>query len=146
LSRILRRFESRGYLARTASTIDARQSLLHLTRKGRAAFAPVDARARGLVEDLLGRLSDAEQRGVVDAMTTITERLATAPAADPPEPYVLRPHQPGDRGWVIYRHAALYAREWHYDQRFEALVARICADFLDHFDPSGERCWIAERR
>jgi DNA-binding MarR family transcriptional regulator/GNAT superfamily N-acetyltransferase len=146
LSRILRRFETRGYLARTTSPADARQSLLRLTRKGRAAFAPVDARARVLVEELLGRLSDIEQRGIVGAMATITETLAHAPATDRGEPYLLRPHQPGDMGWVIHRHAALYAREWRYDQRFEALVARICADFLDHFDPSGERCWIAERR
>jgi DNA-binding MarR family transcriptional regulator/GNAT superfamily N-acetyltransferase len=146
LSRILRRFETRGYLARTTSAADARQSLLRLTKKGRAAFAPVDARARELVEELLGRLSDAEQRGVVDAMATITETLAHRPATEPGEPYLLRPHQPGDMGWVIHRHAALYAREWRYDQRFEALVARICADFLDQFDPSGERCWIAERR
>jgi DNA-binding MarR family transcriptional regulator/GNAT superfamily N-acetyltransferase len=145
LSRILRRFEARGYLARTPSPADARQSLLRLTKKGRAAFAPVDARARELVEELLGRLSDAEQRGVVGAMTTITKTLTRKQPEPRAEPYLLRAHQPGDMGWVIHRHGALYAREWHYDQRFEALVARICADFLDHFDPSGERCWIAER-
>jgi GNAT superfamily N-acetyltransferase len=58
---------------------------------------------------------------------------------------VLRTHQPGDMGWVIHRHGAIYAREWGYNAEFEALVARICADFLDRFDPAGERCWIAER-
>ena len=48
-------------------------------------------------------------------------------------------------GWVIQRHGAIYAREWGYSAEFEALVARSCADFLDHFEPAGERCWIAER-
>jgi DNA-binding MarR family transcriptional regulator/GNAT superfamily N-acetyltransferase len=145
LSRILRRFETRGFLTRTPSAADARQSLLRLTRKGRAAFAPIDARARGLVEALLGRLPDPDQRRLVDAMATITGLLgATEATSGRAAPYRLRGHQPGDMGWVVHRHAALYAREWGYNAEFEALAARICADFLDHFDPAREHCWIAE--
>ena len=146
LSRILRRFETKKFLTRTPSPVDARQSLLRLTPKGRAAFAPIDARAHGLVEALLGRLAAPDQRRLVDAMATITGLLG-GPQADAARsaPYLLRTHQPGDMGWVIHRHAALYAQEWGYNAEFEAMVARICADFLDHFDPTGERCWIAER-
>ena len=69
----------------------------------------------------------------------LDSRPGTAP------PYVLRTHQPGDMGWVVHRHGAIYAREWQYNASFEALVARICADFLDEFDPARERCWIAEQ-
>ncbi len=146
LSRILRRFESRGLIGRSPSPADARQSLLHLTRKGRAAFGPLEARARGEVETLLARVGAGDRSKVVDAMSTI-ERLLGEPRDDGARaaPYLLRAHQPGDMGWVIHRHGALYAQEWGYNQEFEALVARICADFLDRFDPSGERCWIAER-
>jgi DNA-binding MarR family transcriptional regulator/GNAT superfamily N-acetyltransferase len=145
LSRILRRFESRGFVGRRPSPADARQSLLHLTRKGRAEFAPLEARARDEVEALLQRVASADRHKVVDAMSTI-ERLLGAPRQDAVRaPYMLRAHQTGDMGWVIHRHAALYAKEWGYNEEFEALVARICADFLEHFDPSGERCWIAER-
>ncbi|HET6960833.1 MAG TPA: helix-turn-helix domain-containing GNAT family N-acetyltransferase [Vicinamibacterales bacterium] len=146
LSRILRRFESRGLIGRSPSPADARQSLLHLTRKGRAAFGPLEARARGEVETLLARVGAGDRGKVVDAMSTIA-RLLGEPREDGARaaPYLLRAHQPGDMGWVIHRHGALYAQEWGYNQEFEALVARICADFLDHFDPSGERCWIAER-
>lgn len=146
LSRILHCFETRGLLGRTPSAADARQSLLRLTRKGRAAFAPLEARARGDVRTLLGRLAEPEQRQVVESMATIQRLLGAPPAgADGAAPYLLRAHQPGDMGWVIHRHAAVYAREWGYNAEFEALVARICANFLDRFDPSGERCWIAER-
>jgi DNA-binding MarR family transcriptional regulator/ribosomal protein S18 acetylase RimI-like enzyme len=146
LSRILRRFETRGFLTRTPSPADARQSLLRITKKGRAAFTPIDARARGLVETLLGRLTDPDQRRVAEAMTTITGLLgAPAPDEGRSAPYLLRGHQPGDMGWIVHRHAVLYAREWGYNAEFEALAARICADFLDRFDPARERCWIAER-
>jgi DNA-binding MarR family transcriptional regulator len=142
LSRILRRFETRGFIARRPSAADERQSLVRLTRKGRAALAPLEARARGAVETLLGRIAGPAQRQVVEAMGTI-ERLLDAPhaTADRAALYLLRPHQPGDIGWVIQRHGAIYAREWGYNAAFEALVARICADFLDRFDPARERCW-----
>jgi DNA-binding MarR family transcriptional regulator/GNAT superfamily N-acetyltransferase len=143
LSRILRRFHARGLIRRTASPTDARESLLQLTRKGAAAFTPLETRARAEVAALLARLGDGQQQQVVEAMHTIARLLGhRRPDA---APYLLRSHQPGDMGWVVQRHGAIYAREWRYNAEFEALVARICADFLDHFDPSGERCWIAER-
>lgn len=147
LSRILRRFETRGLVKRTPSPADARHSLLQLTARGRAAFSPLEARARGDAATMLARLSAPEQRQVVDAMSTI-ERLLAAPGERPRDagpPYVLRAHQPGDMGWIVHRHGAIYAAEWGYNAEFEALVARICADFLETFDPAGERCWIAER-
>ena len=142
LSRILRRFEAKGLVRRTPSPADARRNLVHLTRRGRIEFAPYEERTRNDVGALLGRLSTTGQRQVVDAMQTIQRALATPPAAPA---YVLRPHQPGDMGWVVQRHGELYAREWGYNAQFEALVARIAADFLDRFDPVRERCWIAEK-
>ena len=142
LSRILRRFEARGLVARTPSRADARRQLLRLTRRGRNEFAPYEERTKQEVGAILGRLSTTRQRRVVDAMQTIQQALATEPA---PASYVLRSHRPGDIGWVVQRHGELYAREWGYSAQFEALVARIAADFLDHFDPARERCWIAEK-
>ena len=143
LSRILRRFERDGLIERTRSRADGRQSLLRLSEAGRAAFAPLDAAARDQIGGLLGRLSDEEQRRVVGAMATI-ERLLGRPA-EPRVPYLLRLHRPGDMGWVVMRHGALYAQEYGYDADFEALVAEIVARFLQHFDPRREACWIAER-
>ena len=144
LSRILRRFEARRLMARQASSADGRQTHLRLTRRGRAVFAPLESRARDAIGAMLEKLSDTERRRIVDAMTTIERLLGERPAE--PAPYVLRPHRPGDMGWVVHRHGVIYAQERGYNEEFEALVARIVADFLDRFDPARERCWIAERR
>jgi DNA-binding MarR family transcriptional regulator/GNAT superfamily N-acetyltransferase len=142
LSRILRGFEGRGLISKKLSETDGRRSLLRLTEAGQEAFAPLDARSREDVGAMLGTLSAAEQARLVGAMRTIEELLGARP--EPMVPHLLRPHEPGDMGWVVHRHGILYAREYGWDERFEALVARIVADFVDNFDPAKERCWIAE--
>ena len=142
LSRILRGFEERGLIAKKPSETDGRRSLLHLTEGGREAFVPLDARSREDIGAMLDDLSAAEQDRLVGAMHTIERLLGARP--EPKVPYLLRQHEPGDMGWVIHRHGVLYAREYGWDERFEALVARIVADFVDYYDPAKERCWIAE--
>src|SRR5947199_2003494 len=143
LSRILRGFERRHLVERTASKADGRQSHLALTKRGRAAFAPLQARSHADIGAMLGKLSGADQKRVLEAMDTLEGRLGARPEGT--AAYVLRPHQPGDMGWVVHRHGALYAQEYGWDERFEGLVAGIVATFVERFDPEHERCCIAER-
>lgn len=143
LSRILQHFERRGLLERRTSPADGRQSLLQLTRKGRTSFAALDARASREIALLLADRSATTRRRMVDAMGTIERVLDVAP--DPAAGYSLRTHRPGDMGWVIHRHGALYCQEHGWDERFEALVAEIAVAFIRHFDAARERCWLAER-
>ena len=143
LSRILGRLRRGGLVQRKTSPADGRQGLLSLTERGRRAFATLDGRSRAQVAALLGRLSPPRQGQMVEAMSAI-ERLLGAPAAQK-EPYLLRSHQPGDMGWVVHRHGALYANEYGWDETFEALVASIVARFIQRYDPKRERCWIAEK-
>jgi DNA-binding MarR family transcriptional regulator/GNAT superfamily N-acetyltransferase len=142
LSRMLRGLERRRLISRERSKSDGRQSLLALTAAGHRAFSTLDTRSSADVRAMLGRLSESGQRRLVEAMRDV-ERLLGAP--EPKVPYLLRPHRPGDMGWVVHRHGALYAREYGWDERFEALVATIVAKFVEHFDPKREHCWIAER-
>jgi DNA-binding MarR family transcriptional regulator/GNAT superfamily N-acetyltransferase len=143
LSRLLKGFEERGLIKRAASPRDARQSLLSLTALGRAAFAPLDRRSQDEIGDLLRALPAPAQKRLVEDMTEIETLLGERPA--PSVPYMLRPHRPGDLGWIVHRHGALYAGEYGWDDSFEALVAEIAAKFLRDFDARRERCWIAER-
>jgi DNA-binding MarR family transcriptional regulator/GNAT superfamily N-acetyltransferase len=143
LSRTLLGFRRRGYLARKASEKDARQSHLSLTKKGRAAYAGLEAKSEAGVAAMIKRLSSADQNRLTAAMLTIESLLGER--SEPKTPYLLRTHQPGDMGWVIHRHGVLYAEDYGFDERFEALVARIAAEFIETFDPKRERCWIAER-
>ena len=143
LSRVLRGFEKQGLLDKKSSKADGRQRLLSLTAQGRRVMAVLDRRSHEEVRKALGGLSATEQNHLVDAMATIEKLLGTSSAQKPA--YILRPHQPGDIGWVIHRHGVLYAQEYQWDERFEALVAEIAAKFIQNLDPKRERCWIAER-
>jgi len=138
LSRVLRGFEKRGLLERTSSKTDGRQSLLSLTGRGRRAFAPLDTRSRDEVGAMLRALPIADQRRLVEAMRTIETLLGAR--VEPRAPYLLRPPEPGDMGWVVRAHGMLYAREYGWDEQFEALVAGIVAKFVQRYDPKGERC------
>ncbi len=141
LSRILQRFERDGLVTRAACETDRRQSLLSLTDSGRAAFAPLDTRSREQIGTLLAGLAEPAQASLVAAMNRIETLLGARHAV----PWLLRQHRPGDIGWVVSRHGALYAKEYGLDARFEALVARVAGEFLAQHDPARERCWIAER-
>ena len=143
LSRILQSFRRRGLVARERSASDARRSLLSLTAAGRKAFAPLEARSRRELASLLGGLSDERQARFIAAIGTAESALAERDPAR--APYLLRQHRPGDFGWIIGRHGALYAREYGWDGSFEALVAEIAAQFIRSYDPKSERCWIAEK-
>jgi DNA-binding MarR family transcriptional regulator/GNAT superfamily N-acetyltransferase len=144
LSRILRRFADDGLTAKKRAPNDARQSLIAITPKGRKAFAPLNKGSRDQVAAMLERLGPAEQERVVSAMAMVENLLAPSPPAARPPMLLLRPHRPGDMGWVASANGALYAREYGWDLSYEALVAKIVAEFIENFDPKRERCWIAE--
>lgn len=143
LSRLLRGFSKRGLVERRPSTTDGRRSHLWLTELGREAFAPLDQRSHDDIGAMLSVLPGPDQDRVVEAMRTIQRVLSDD--AEQALPYMLRTHQPGDMGWVVHRHGVLYANEYGWDERFEALVAGIVARFVERFEPRRERCWIAER-
>jgi DNA-binding MarR family transcriptional regulator/GNAT superfamily N-acetyltransferase len=142
MSRTLGRLERQGLVVKVRSETDGRRRILSLTAEGEEAFKVLDSRSREEVSEMLGGLSEGEQRRLLEAMLTIEGIFEKGLKFS--EPFVLRPHEPGDMGWVVQRHGVLYAGEYGWDERFEALVARIVADFIDGFDPKKERCWIAE--
>ena len=143
LSRIFSKFAESGWLKRVASQLDRRQTLLSLTRQGAAALRPLEERSNEQVQEMLASLSPNAQQQLLQAMQRIEEILSPAPARR--EAFLLRPHQPGDLGWIVSRHGALYWNDQRYDQRFEALVAQVVADFVKSFDAQRDCCWIAEK-
>ena len=142
LSRLLQGLRRQGLVHGERAQHDARQTRLSLTAKGKKTFAQLDARSREEVGAMLHKLSDARRSRLVEAMATVESVLGEK---ERQAELVLRSHRPGDMGWVIERHGALYAQEYGWDERFEALVAGIAARFIEDFDPRRERCWIAER-
>jgi DNA-binding MarR family transcriptional regulator/GNAT superfamily N-acetyltransferase len=141
LSRILARFESDGLVGRQRSAADGRRQVIRLTGSGQAVVAGLDARSAGQTRDMLAGLRDDEQRHLLEAMRVITGTLTESPQ---PRGYLLRAPRPGDMGWVVQRNGSLYAAEFGWDDSYEALVARIVADYVDNRDPAAEAAWIAE--
>jgi DNA-binding MarR family transcriptional regulator/GNAT superfamily N-acetyltransferase len=146
LSRVLRNFEKRGLVERKASARDGRQSHLALSPRGRTAYAPLEARSQREIGAMLAMLKPAEQPRLIAAMTTIETLLGGTAEQKPAatRDYVLRAPVPGDFGWIVRRHAELYAQEYRWLAPFEGVCAQIVADFVNNYDAERERCWIAE--
>jgi len=141
LSRILARFSSDGLVTRQRSAADGRRQVISLTGHGGSVVAGLDARSAAQTQDMLAAVHDDDRRRLLDAMHVITDVLSESPQ---PRGYLLRAPQPGDMGWVVQRNGAVYAEEFGWDASYEALVARIVADYVDHRDPDCEAAWIAE--
>jgi DNA-binding MarR family transcriptional regulator/GNAT superfamily N-acetyltransferase len=143
LSRILRKFEEAGLLVRSPLPDDARHSVLRLTRKGKAAFAELNKRSSEQANTILEAITPLNRTALLHSMHTIESVLSKDTRNKPA--FVLRPHRPGDMGWVVQRQTVLYVEEYGWNSEYEALAARIVADFIERFDPTRERCWVADR-
>jgi DNA-binding MarR family transcriptional regulator/N-acetylglutamate synthase-like GNAT family acetyltransferase len=141
LSRILARFEADGLVTRRPSPNDARRQTVTLTPAGHQAFELLDRRSNEQVEEMISALTEEDRRRLVAAMATVRELLGATPRRDA---YILRPARPGDYGWVVSRHGALYAEELGWDSAIEAYCARVLADYVEKRDPQRENAWIAE--
>jgi DNA-binding MarR family transcriptional regulator/N-acetylglutamate synthase-like GNAT family acetyltransferase len=141
LSRLIQNFDEKGLITRKPLPSDRRQYQLSLTAKGRQAFAKLDRSSDDQVAAMLAALGDGDRRRLVEAMAAIERLLDRSPAS---ARAILREPRPGEMGWVVQSHGALYASEYGFDASFEALVAEIAAKFLTSFDASRERCWIAD--
>lgn len=143
LSRTLAKFKKRGLIEKRSSATDRRSNVLRLTDQGQQAFALLNSHSKNQIESMLKKLGEEDQKNLVAAMHAIERLLGSGKKSQ--TPYLLRPHRPGDMGWVVHRHGVLYAEENGWDEHFEALVAEIVAAFIRDYDPKRERCWIAER-
>ena len=144
LSRLLARLGSAGLISRQRDPEDGRRQVIELTAKGQAAFATLNDRSDRQVRDLLTTLPEPAQRRLTGAMAAIEEILSGPAGRQKPAAYLLRSPGPGDLGWMVKAHGELYAQEYGWDATFEALVARIVADYADNHDPRREAAWIAE--
>jgi DNA-binding MarR family transcriptional regulator/GNAT superfamily N-acetyltransferase len=141
LSRLLARLQRNSLVARERSDHDARRQHVRLTDEGRAAFAELDRRSADEIASVLDALSEEEQTRLVASMDAVRDVLTHAP---PTAGFVLRSPRPGDLGWIVQRHGALYAQQYGWDESFEALVAQIVAEYARDHDPRREAAWIAE--
>lgn len=144
VSRLLKKFERLRLIARSTLVSDARQSSITLTPSGQQAFAPLNQDSHDQVAALLDRLPALEQDRLVKAMQTVQRLLGEG--SEPKVPYMLRPLQVGDIGWIVRRQGMLYSKDYGWDETYEALVAEILGAFVKSFDPKWERSWIAERQ
>ncbi|WP_040952753.1 bifunctional helix-turn-helix transcriptional regulator/GNAT family N-acetyltransferase [Gorillibacterium massiliense] len=142
LSRILSKLEQLGLIGKDRSEKDGRRMILQLTEQGEKAYAPLNRRSNEEVEGMLADLGETEQARLLKAMQTIEELLAKDYKYA--QPFILRSLEPGDIGMIIHMHGRFYSREYGWDERFEASVSQIAAQFLQNFNPNKERCWIAE--
>ena len=142
LSRLLAKFERDGLLEKKTSEQDGRFAELTLTNRGKSAFKKLNALSEEQGRIALESLPPTARMELVDCMHSIERILLKVDRSR--IPYILRPHRVGDMGWIVYREGLGYAEQYGWDETFEALAANIVSDFVRNFEPSRERCWIAE--
>jgi GNAT superfamily N-acetyltransferase/DNA-binding MarR family transcriptional regulator len=128
-----------GYLSRIVARFEKKK----LTAAGKAAFRSINQASQEEIGSLVEGLDEAQLRRLIQSMAQV-RRILSRSRDDGPPLFVLRDHRVGDMGWIIHRQARLYAEEYGWNEQFEALVASICAKFIENFDPARERCWVAE--
>ena len=143
LSRILRDFSAAGLVSRKRASKDRRQVVLTLTARGRRAFLELDTKSNERAREVLDTLGPTGRRRLMSAITGV-ERWLSKKANAAPRSVVVREPQPGDVGWAIAAHGELYAKQFGWNAEFEALVAKLFADFANAHDAKSERLWIAE--
>jgi DNA-binding MarR family transcriptional regulator/GNAT superfamily N-acetyltransferase len=141
LSRILRKFEQQGILSKKTSEKDGRSTTLGLKPRGTTTFKRLNALSEQQADEILAALAPASRKELLRSMRSIEDILT---GTGERKPFVLRPHRVGDMGWVVYSESVGYARQFGWNEMFEAMVAKITGDFITNFDASRERCWIAE--
>jgi len=141
MSRLISGFDKKGLIQKVPSATDARASQLHITDLGREILAPLEQASRQEVITLLERLAEPQQLQLIASM----KQIQTLLEGGQPTTYLLRDPRPGDMGLVVHQQTAIYSREYGWNSEFEALVSEVVAKYLREFDPTGERCWIAEK-
>ena len=142
LSRMLAGLRRGGLVRRERSSQDRRASVLGLTPAGRRAFDRLDRKATVQVSALLRAFPDGQRAELVEGLTGIRRLLEPREAGAPA--VLIRTHRPGDLGWVLERHGVVYTEEYGWGAPFEAIVARVVAEFAETQDPVREACWVAE--
>ena len=145
MSRLIKKFGRRRYIKRKRSPVDARQSRLRLTERGRAVFDPLDRAARLQIAEMIAPMTPEQRSLLVSAMQSVQRLLEDGSEKSRREPYAVRPLKLGDIGWITHRQGILYSQEYGWDATYEALVAEILAGFVKNFDSAMERGWVAER-
>ncbi len=145
MSRLMAKFARRRYIKRKRSPVDARQSRLQLTERGRAVFDPLDRAARLQVAEMIAPMTLEQRTRLLSAMQSVQSLLETGAEESLREPCSIRPLKVGDIGWITHRQGLLYSQEYGWDGTYEALVAEILARFVKNADPALERGWVAER-
>ncbi len=145
MSRLIKKFGRRRYIKRKRSPVDARQSRLQLTERGRAAFDPLDRAARLQIAEMIAPMTPGQRSLLVSSMQSVQRLLEADSKESPRELFAIRPLKLGDIGWITHRQGILYSQEYGWDATYEALVAEILAGFVKNFDSAMERGWVAER-
>jgi DNA-binding MarR family transcriptional regulator/GNAT superfamily N-acetyltransferase len=145
MSRLIKKFGRRRYIKRKRSPVDARQSRLQLTERGRAVFDPLDRAARLQIAEMIAPMTREQRSVLLSAMQSVQRLLEVGSEESRREPYAIRPLKVGDIGWITHRQGILYAQEYGWDASYEAMVADILAGFVKNVDSAMERGWVAER-